>query len=88
MTRSVPDPPDFPWRRDLAVVYRTLGAAMYTDFENVNAYVYHSTRGALYDVVIWCLGPFVDDERPYGTLRCGLALATRWLMRRWYRIGD
>jgi hypothetical protein len=62
--------------------------AVYTDFEDFNAYVYYSTRSAALDVVIWCLGPYVDDTRPYGAARIALARLTRWLVRKWYRIED
>ncbi len=53
-----------------------------TEFEEFNAFVYHSGRGALLDVVIWCLGPYVDDTREYGRLRVRLARATRAVVRR------
>jgi hypothetical protein len=56
---------------------------MYTDFEEANLYVYHSLCGAVCDVIIWCLGPFVDDTRDYGLFRCCLALATRRVCRIW-----
>lgn len=56
---------------------------MYSAFDEVNLYVYHSLRSAFYDVVIWCLGPVVDDTRDYGWLRCGLAVVTRDLCRTW-----
>ena len=42
---------------------------MYSDFGDLNAYVYHSARGAIFDVLIWCLGPYVDDSRLYGFFR-------------------
>jgi hypothetical protein len=54
-----------------------------SDFEEINAYVYHSGRGALLDLVIWCLGPYVDDSREYGRLRVWLARATRSVVRRY-----
>jgi hypothetical protein len=57
---------------------------VYPEFEELNAYAYHSVRGALLDVVIWCLGPYVDDTRDYGLLRIYLARATRSAVRRWY----
>ena len=57
---------------------------MYSVFEELNLYAYHSARGVFYDAVIWCLGPLVDDTREYGALRCYLALATRSLCRQWY----
>ncbi len=53
------------------------------EFEELNAYVYHSAQGALLDVVIWCLGPYVDDTRGYGPARLYLARATRTIVRRW-----
>jgi hypothetical protein len=59
---------------------------MHGDFEELNAYVYHSARGAVYDVVIWCLGPYVEPTRPHGRLRRILGVATRSAVRRWYRI--
>ena len=52
------------------------------DFEEINAYVYHSGHGALLDIVIWCLGPYVDDTREYGPCRLWLARATRSVVRR------
>lgn len=55
---------------------------MNSDFEEINAYVYHSIHGALLDVVIWCLGPYVDETRAYGRLRIVLARATRAVVRR------
>lgn len=61
---------------------------MYTEFEDFNAYVYHSTRGLVFDAVIWCLGPYVDDTVDYGLCRVCLARLTRAWVRRWYRIQD
>jgi hypothetical protein len=55
---------------------------VYSEFEELNAYAYHSVRGALLDVVIWCLGPYVDDTQSYGRLRIHLARATRSVVRR------
>jgi len=54
-----------------------------SQFAEINAYVYHSARGVLLDVVIWCLGPYVDDTRGYGLLRVVLARGTRAVLRRW-----
>ena len=61
---------------------------MRTEFDELNAYVYHVARGVVLDGVIWCLGPYVDDSRPYGRVRCAVARWTRTLVRRWYRIAD
>ena len=55
---------------------------MHSEFEELNAYAYHATRGALLDVVIWCLGPYVDDAREYGLFRIRLANVTRAVVRR------
>jgi hypothetical protein len=54
-----------------------------SQFSEINAYVYHSARGVVLDVVIWCLGPFVDDTLEYGLLRVVLARGTRAVLRRW-----
>jgi len=61
---------------------------MYSDFEALNAFVYDSARGAIYDVVIWCLEPYIHPEHSYGRLRQLVAAATRSAVRRWYRIED
>jgi hypothetical protein len=52
-----------------------------SSFAELNLHVYNFALGRFYDGVIWCLGPFVDDTRDYGLLRCCLALATRRLCR-------
>lgn len=57
-----------------------------SDFAELNAFVYHSVRGAVLDGVIWCLGPYVDDTREYGLARMYLARATRAAARRWYAV--
>jgi hypothetical protein len=57
-----------------------------SEFEDLNAYVYHSARGAFFDALIWCLGPYVDDTRPYGFLRVLVARMTRSAVRRWLRL--
>jgi len=62
------------------------GSSVYSEFEELNAYVYHRFRGALLDVVIWCLGPYVDDTCPYGRVRLVLARVTCSLARRWYTV--
>ncbi len=54
---------------------------MYTRFEDLNAYVYHSAQGALLDGLIWCLGPYVDDGHDYGLLRICLARVTCTIVR-------
>jgi hypothetical protein len=61
---------------------------MFTPFEEFNLYVYNSLRGLILDLVIWCLGPFVDESREYGCLRLYLAVATCKACRSWYRISD
>ena len=59
---------------------------MHSQFEEINAYVYYSAQGVLLDALIWCLGPYVDDSRGYGSARILLAHATCRLVRRFYRI--
>ena len=54
---------------------------MYTSFEDLNAYIYHSAQVVLLDGVIWCLGPYVDDSRGYGRFRIYLAQLTRLIVR-------
>jgi hypothetical protein len=61
---------------------------MLTLFEELNLYAYHRLRGALLDVVIWCLHPLIHDTRQYGLVRLYLAAATCKACRSWYRIRD
>ncbi len=65
---------------------------MLAAFEELNLFAYHALRGALLDVVIWCLGPLVDDTRRYGTFRLYLAaltrVACRWHLRRLGLLSD
>ena len=61
---------------------------MLSYFHELNLYAYHAVRGAVLDLVIWCLGPVVDDSREYGLFRYYLAVATCKLCRTWYRIPD
>jgi hypothetical protein len=57
---------------------------MQTAFEELNLYAYHTVQGVFYDVLIWCLGPFVEESREYGLARCLLANLTCRLCRRWF----
>ncbi len=57
---------------------------MQSAFEELNLYAYHRAQGVVYDVLIWCLGPFVDESREYSRIRCLLANLTRRLCRRWF----
>lgn len=61
---------------------------MYTQFEDLNAYVYYSMQGLLLDGLIWCLAPYVYESRGYGPFRICLARATRSLIRLWFGIND
>ena len=61
---------------------------MLTNFQELNLYAYHAVRGVVLDLVIWCLGPVVDDSREYGLFRFYLAVATCKACRTWYRIPD
>ncbi len=54
---------------------------MYGRFAELNLYVYNSARGAVFDAVIWCLGPVVDDSRSFGYFRNLLAFVTLRLCR-------
>lgn len=57
---------------------------MNSQFEEINAYVYHSMRGVFLDGLIWCLGPYVDETREYGLFRLYLARATCTILRSFY----
>ena len=59
---------------------------MLSQFEELNLYAYYTLRGALLDLVIWCLGPVVDRTRSYGAVRRCLAVATCHACRKWYGI--
>jgi len=61
---------------------------VYTQFEELNLHVYNSARGAVFDAVIWCLGPLVDDSREYGIARLYLAALTYRICRRLLRVED
>ncbi|HXV77020.1 MAG TPA: hypothetical protein VD788_11955 [Candidatus Polarisedimenticolaceae bacterium] len=61
---------------------------MLTLFEELNLYVYHSLRGLVLDVVIWCLHPLIYDGRQYGLFRIYLAAVTCKACRSWYGIVD
>jgi hypothetical protein len=56
---------------------------MHSDFEQFNLFAYHSLVNAFLDLVIWCLGPYVDDSREYGLPRKYLAVVTRRLCGIW-----
>jgi hypothetical protein len=61
---------------------------LYSRFEELNLHVYHSAQGLVYDGVIWCLGPLVNDTRKYGLARLYLAAATYRICRRVLGIAD
>ena len=56
---------------------------MHSDFEELNLVAYYSVVNRFLDLVIWCLGPLVDDSREYGLPRLYLAAATRKLCAIW-----
>jgi hypothetical protein len=60
----------------------------YTGFAEVNEFIYHSARSLFYDVVIWCLGPVVDDSRDYSVPRLWIASITYHVCRRVLRVHD
>ena len=57
---------------------------MYSDFEDLNLYVYNSAHEAVLDVLIWCLGPYVDRVGEFGYFRIYLAWTTRLILRSYY----
>ncbi len=57
----------------------------YSDLAEANLTLYWMLVGAGLDVVIWCLGPLVRPDRPYGRLRRALAVATCTACRVWIR---
>jgi len=61
---------------------------MHTGFEEANLFAYHAIRGVLYDVIIWCLAPVIDDSRRYGRVRFYLAALTCTACRRLMRIEE
>ena len=67
----------------MSKVYDRRGVFVVQDprFAELNAYVYHSAHGVVLDVVIWCLGPYVDASRPYSLFRMYLARVTRAVVR-------
>ena len=58
---------------------------MQDTFREFNVFIYCSTVSAFLDVVLWCLGPFVDDARDYSFPRLVLAVTTRKACRAWLR---
>jgi hypothetical protein len=54
-------------------------------FREFNVFVYCSVISAFLDVVLWCLGPFVDNSREYAYPRLVLAVFTRKACRVWLR---
>lgn len=63
---------------------------MFSAFEEFNLFVYWALVNGVLDVILWCLGPYVDDSREYGWFRHLLAAVTSrvirvWLLRHEYR---
>lgn len=61
---------------------------MFSDFYELNVCAYWALVNGVLDVILWCLGPYVDDSREYGLGRQVLALVTCKLVRAWLRIRD
>jgi hypothetical protein len=61
---------------------------MYSDFAELNAYAYWVLVNGVLDVILWCLGPYVDDSREYGFFRSILAEVTCRLVRIWLLLRD
>lgn len=59
---------------------------MDSDFADLNAYVYHSARALVFDGLIWCLRPYIDEQPRYGYLRLLLACCTRGVVRSWLKL--
>lgn len=57
---------------------------MRSDFEAANLILYYGMVNGFLDLVIWCLGPYVDETRDYGLFRRLLASLTRWLCNLWF----
>ncbi len=58
---------------------------MYSDFEEINLRAYYALLNGVLDVLLWCVGPYVDDSRDYGPLRRGLAFITGVIVGFWVR---
>jgi len=54
-------------------------------FEEFNVHLYWTLVNVFLDVVLWCLGPIVDDTRPYPYSRLCLAAVTNKACRYWLR---
>lgn len=59
---------------------------MYSDFEEINLTLYYSLCASVLGLLIWCLGPVVDDSRDYGVFRLCLARLTCSAARKYYGI--
>jgi hypothetical protein len=61
---------------------------MYSAFEEFNLFAYWALVNGVLDVVLWCLGPYVDESRDYGWFRRQLADFTSRLVRIWLLYRD
>lgn len=61
---------------------------MHSDFAELNLLIYHSLVNLFLDLVIWCLGPYVDDSREYSLPRRLLAVVTRKLCGLWLTLRE
>jgi hypothetical protein len=61
---------------------------MRSDFEELNLFAYYALVNGVLDILLWCLGPRVDDSREYGWLRHALAEVTSRVLRFWLRLRD
>lgn len=55
------------------------------EFEAFNVALYWALVNVVLDVVLWCLGPLVDDSREYGYPRLCLAAVTNMACRSYLR---
>ena len=49
-----------------------------------NLLAYHRLRSAIFDIIIWCLGPLVDESRPFSVGRRWLARVTCMVCRPYF----
>lgn len=61
---------------------------MYREFEEFNVFAYWALVNGALDILLWCLGPYVDESREYGRFRRGLAAFTSGLILIWLRRAD
>jgi hypothetical protein len=56
---------------------------MRSDFEELNLFAYYALLNGVLDLLLWSLGPHVDESREYGWFRHALAAVTGRVIRIW-----